>query len=100
MLRTQVNARIHAVATLVVIVAGFGFGVARGDWLWLALAIGLVWMAEAFNTALEFLADEVSMEHRERIGQAKDVAAFAVLVAAVTAAVIGALVFWPFFARV
>ena len=52
-------------------------------------------MAEALNTAVEFLADEVTLERRERIGQAKDVAAFGVLVAAVGAAAVGVLVFAP-----
>lgn len=55
----------------------------------------LVWMAEALNTAIEFLADEVSQEWRARIGQAKDVAAFGVLVSALAAATIGLLVFVP-----
>jgi diacylglycerol kinase len=57
--------------------------------------MALVWVAEAFNTALEFLADEISLEHRDRIGRAKDLGSAAVLVAALAAAVIGALVFVP-----
>ena len=59
------------------------------------LAIGLVWAMEALNTAIELLADEVSLEQRARIGRAKDVAAFAVLAAALAAVAIGLLVFWP-----
>ena len=47
------------------------------------------------NTAVELLADEVTLEQRERIGQAKDVAAFGVLAAAVAAAAVGLLVFAP-----
>jgi diacylglycerol kinase len=63
----------------------------------LVFAIGFVWVAEALNTAIEFLGDEVSQEQRERIGQAKDVGAAGVLLAAITAAIIGALVFVPHF---
>jgi diacylglycerol kinase len=54
----------------------------------------MVWMAEALNTAIEFLADEVSLERRERIGKAKDVAAGGVLITAIVAIVIATLVFW------
>ncbi|MBE2212518.1 MAG: diacylglycerol kinase [Opitutaceae bacterium] len=92
---TQANARIHAAATVAVVAAGLWLRVGADDWCWLAAATAAVWTAEAFNTALEFLADEVSLEHRERIGRAKDLAAAAVLCAAVGAAVIGALVFAP-----
>jgi len=99
LLATQANARIHAVATVGVIGAGFGLGVDAGDWCWLAAAIAAVWAAEAFNTALEFLADEVSLEHRERIGQAKDLAAAAVLCTAIGAVVIGVVVFAPYLSR-
>lgn len=59
------------------------------------LAIALVWTAEAFNTALELLADEISEEHLERLGRAKDVAAGGVLVAAIIAAIIGSIAFLP-----
>jgi diacylglycerol kinase len=54
----------------------------------------MVWVAEALNSALEFLADEVSLEKRERIGKAKDVAAGGVLIAAIVSAAVAALVFW------
>src|SRR5690349_5439301 len=80
MLKTQPNARIHLLATLAVLVAGTGWRISRGEWTIVLLACGLVWVAEALNTALEFLADEVSREHREGIKRAKDVAAFGVLV--------------------
>ncbi len=95
LLATQLNARIHLVATALVVAAGLWFSVTPGDWLALALAIGMVWAAEALNTALELLGDEITLEKRPRIGQAKDVAAFAVLVTAVVAVIVAALVFWP-----
>ena len=95
LLRTQVNAHIHLFATLVVIAAGFAFRIARGEWVLLAIAIGIVWIAEAANTAIEFLADRITREHDEQIRRAKDIAAGGVLVAAITAAVIGILVIGP-----
>ena len=95
LLRTQHNAWVHCGAAVLVVIAGSGLGISRTEWASLTVAIALVWIAEALNTAIEFLADEISKEHRQGIGKAKDVAAFGVLVAAVTAAVIGCLVFLP-----
>ena len=77
------------------LISGAVLNVTRVEWALLAAAIGLVWMAEAFNTALEFLADEVTEERRERIRMAKDAAAFGVLAAALVSALIGTLVFLP-----
>jgi diacylglycerol kinase (ATP) len=93
--RTQHNAWIHAIATIAVIGAGLWFPLTRGEWIALVFAIGLVWMAEALNTAIEFLADEVSQEKRERIGNAKDAGAAGVLIASITSAIIGLIVFVP-----
>ncbi len=94
-IRTQPNAWIHLAATIAVLVAGKLLNITRGEWLALIFAIGLVWTAEALNTALEFLADEVSLERRERLGRAKDIGAGGVLLASITAAAIGLLVFVP-----
>ncbi|MEO6739243.1 MAG: diacylglycerol kinase family protein [Chthoniobacteraceae bacterium] len=96
-LRTQPNARIHLLATVLVVAAGLAFHVTRGEWLPLGFAIGIVWIAEAVNTALEVLADRITRERDEQIGRAKDLAAGAVLLAAITAAFIGMLVLGPYF---
>ena len=95
LVRTQPNARLHLLATVLACAAGMGFGLDRTEWLWISVAIVLVWSAEAFNTALEQLADALHPEHHPAIGRAKDVAAAAVLIAAGGAAVIGMLVFIP-----
>ena len=97
-IKTEGNARVHLLATLLVMALGFGFEVTRPEWAALAAAIGLVWMAELLNTALENLCDSVEPAQSEAIGRVKDVSAAAVLVAAIAAAVIGALVFWPYIA--
>ena len=75
LLASQHNAWIHAAASLAVVIAGLVFGVSRLEWALLFLAIGMVWAAEAFNTAVEWLADVVSPQHDDRIGRAKDVSA-------------------------
>jgi diacylglycerol kinase (ATP) len=95
MLRSQPNAWLHLLATLGVCGASFFFDLSRDEWLWICVAIVMVWSAEAFNTALEQLADALHPERHPGIGRAKDVAAGAVLIAAIGAVVIGVMVFWP-----
>ena len=93
---SQHNAWIHAAATVVVGIAGVVCHVSTHDWALLVFATAMVWMAEAMNTALEFLADAVSEEKNHRIGKAKDVAAFGVLICAIAAAIVGGIVFFPY----
>jgi diacylglycerol kinase (ATP) len=95
MVASQHNAWIHAAATVVVVTAGLVVGLAASEWAWVVLAIGSVWTAEALNTAFEFLTDVASPDFHPLAEKAKDVAAGAVFLAAIGAAIIGALVFWP-----
>ena len=89
------NARIHAVATVLVIALGVALRIDTGGWCWLVAAMAMVWTAEALNTAIERLADRVTLERDPLIQQAKDLAAGAVLMAAVAAAILGLLVLGP-----
>ncbi len=98
LLRSQPNARIHGTATLAVVGCGIWLDVTPGEWCWLVLAMMAVWISEALNTALEFLADAVCPELNPQVKHAKDVAAGAVLIAALGAVVIGILVLGPYFA--
>ena len=95
LLMTQQNARIHAVATIAVIAAGIWLEISSFGWASIALAVSLVWIAEGLNTALEFLVDLVSPSHQPLAGKVKDVAAGAVLLAAIGAMIVGITVFWP-----
>jgi diacylglycerol kinase (ATP) len=95
MISCQHNAWIHAVATVIVLIAAFLLGISAADWCWIILAISIVWTAEALNTAFEFLADVASPQFHPLVRDAKDVAAGAVLVTAIGAAIIGAIIFWP-----
>jgi diacylglycerol kinase len=70
--------------------------VTPADWRWLIAAIGLVWMAETFNTAVEYVCDTVSPGYSETVKRAKDIAAGAVLICAVAAALMGAITLWPY----
>ncbi len=99
MVRCQHNAWIHAIVTILVVLAAVLLHVSAADWCWIVLAISIVWTAEALNTAFEFLADAASPEFHPLIRDAKDVAAGAVLVTAIAATVIGVIIFWPHVVR-
>lgn len=92
---TQPNAKIHAVATVVVVAAGWWLEVTGGEWCVLLLAIGLVWVAELANTAIEHLTDLISPGYQELAGRAKDSAAGAVLIAAAISIATGIIVLFP-----
>ncbi|MBI4118502.1 MAG: diacylglycerol kinase family protein [Parcubacteria group bacterium] len=92
-LKTTHNAWVHAFVSLFVVSLGFYFHITTTEWALLVLACGLVFVAEAFNTAIEIDMDLTSPEFHPYARDTKDVAAGAVLVSALVAVVIGVLVF-------
>jgi len=95
MVQREHNARIHLAASLGVIGAGLFLHVGIADWRWLVVAITMVWLAEAFNTAVENMCDHVEPAFDPAIGRVKDMAAGAVLIASLAAAAIGLLTLGP-----
>lgn len=95
LVRREPNARLHLAATLIVVASGAVCRLPGADWCRLIGAMAGVWMAEAFNTALEVLCDRVCQERDTAIGQAKDLAAGGVLIASLAAGAIGLSVFLP-----
>jgi len=96
MLRTQHNAWLHLIATVLVLVSAIALKLSATDWRWIVVAIFLVWAAEAFNTAVEYVCDMVAPDYNIVVKHAKDIAAGAVLLSAISAAIIGVLTFWPY----
>lgn len=94
--RTEHNLWIQSSIAIVVIFFGFYFQIPSNEWILIIMAIGLVLTAELFNTAIESLVNLVSPEYDKVAGFIKDVAAGAVLVAAIAAAVIGFIIFIPY----
>lgn len=97
MLKTQHNAWLHGLATIGVIVLALYCHVSASDWRWLIGAMGMVWVGETINTAVEYVCDVVSPDYNHAVKHAKDIAAGGVLIAAIAALVIGILTFWPYF---
>lgn len=93
--RFENNARVHLLATIIVIGAAFFLKVEKSEWLWLLASIALVWICETFNTAIEKLVDLVSPEYNETAGKVKDLSAGAVLIAASFSIVVALIIFLP-----
>ena len=93
----EAHAKIHLFAAVCVIAAGLIFKIERWEWCAVLLCIGGVFMAEAFNTAVEKLADRITRERNPLIGAAKDVAAGAVLLFVLASVAVGLVVFIPYF---
>jgi len=94
-LRTQRNARIHLAIAIAVILFGLALRLDAGSWAILAVTIGLVFLAELFNTALEATIDMVVEDYQPKAKLAKDVAAGAVLISAIMAVAVGLFVLGP-----
>jgi diacylglycerol kinase (ATP) len=94
-IRTQRNAWIHALATLLVAVLGLWLRLSLHDWALLVLTVATVWTAEFINTALEAVVDLASPQQHPLAKVGKDVGAAAVLIASIAAILVGLLVLGP-----
>lgn len=94
-LKSQHNAWIHTVSAISVIILGFIFKVNLVEWILLIFAISFVFVAEIFNTAIEYLANIISSDYSEKVKEIKDISAGAVLISAITSVIIGVIVFLP-----
>lgn len=92
---TEQNMRLHCVGALGVGGAAAFFRVSRAEWCVLILCVTMVMATECVNSALERLADRVSMEDHFLIRHAKDASAGGVLLVTSGAALVGAIIFLP-----
>lgn len=97
LLKKEHNAWIHCTAIGVVTIAGIYFDITSTEWCIVLLCFGMVLAAEGFNTAIERLVNLVSPDFHPVAGDVKDVAAGAVLICAIAAAIIGIIIFFPYF---
>lgn len=94
---TEHSVMVQSSIGILMVVAGFYFGISREEWMFQTLAIGLVLAVEGLNTAVEKIADFIHPEYHEKIGFIKDIAAGAVFFAAMTAIAIGLFIYVPKF---
>lgn len=93
--RTQLNFRVHLVATIIAVFLGYVLHISAIEWIWIIACIALVLTAELINTAIEILTDMVSPEFNPKAGHVKDAAAGAVLITAIFALITGLIIFLP-----
>jgi len=94
-LRTQRNAWIHSLIATIVFLLGLWLKLSLQDWALIILTAGFVFSAEFINTAIEAVVDLATAEHHPLAKIGKDVGAAAVLVAALTAILVGLLILGP-----
>jgi diacylglycerol kinase len=98
-LHSEPHARIHAVATVLVTALGAYCRLTGPEWIAIVIVTGMVWITEMLNTIIEKMMDHLSPDYHLRVKWIKDVAAGAVLVAAVVALITGAVIFLPYFIK-
>ena len=95
LIKSEPNARIHALATMFAVTAGFVLKISKAEWCVIVIVIALVWAAEGFNTVIEKLVDHLFPGYHETARMTKDISAGAVLVCAVAAFICGLIIFLP-----
>lgn len=90
------NARIHLVVFFLALILGLTFNINSIEWCFILSLSGLVLGLEAFNSALETTLNHLHPGRHHRVGQAKDLAAAAVLIAAIFALSVGVIIFTPY----
>lgn len=95
LLTTEHSIMVQFSLGILVTIAGFYFEISKTEWMFQTFAVGLVLSIEGINTATEKIADFIHPEFHEKIGFIKDIAAGAVLFAAITALIIGAIIYIP-----
>lgn len=95
LLKTEASIQVQAGIAIIMTVAGFYFEISTTEWMLQIFAIGLIMSIEGINTAVEEIADFVHPDFHNKIGFIKDVAAGAVFFAAITAVIIGCIIYIP-----
>ena len=97
LIRHEPSVQVQFAIAVIVTIAGLLFDITRTEWLFQWLAIGLVMGVEGVNTAVEKIADFIHPDYHVKIGLIKDVSAGAVTFAAIAAAIMGFIIYVPYF---
>ena len=97
LITTEHSVMVQFFIGIIMTIIGFFMHITTTEWLFQTLAIGLVMSVEGINTAVEKIADFIHPNYHERIGFIKDIAAGAVFFAALTAILIGLIIYVPKF---
>ncbi|WP_109300140.1 diacylglycerol kinase [Aquimarina sp. AU474] len=97
LLKTEPSIQVQATIAVIMTALGFYFEISSVEWILQIFAIGLIMSVEGVNTAIEAIADFIHPDFHDKIGFIKDVAAGAVFIGAVTAIIIGLIIYIPYF---
>lgn len=97
LLCNEASIQVQAIIGVLMTIAGFYFEISNTEWMFQIISIGLVMSLEGMNTAAEEIADFIHPEFHTKIGFIKDIAAGAVFFAALTAVIIGCIIYIPKF---
>lgn len=97
LITTEHSVMVQTSLGVILTITGFVVGISQTEWLFQTFAIGLVLSIEGLNTAIEKVADFIHPDYHERIGFIKDIAAGSVFFAAITAIIIGLIIYVPHF---
>ncbi|QNJ99050.1 diacylglycerol kinase [Constantimarinum furrinae] len=97
LIRNEASIQVQVFIGIIMTIAGFYFDISTTEWIMQCFAIGLILSVEGLNTAAEEIANFVHPDFHNKIGYIKDVAAGAVFFAAVTAVIIGLIIYLPKF---
>ena len=95
--KDEPNARIHLVASILIVLVGLSLNLDEVEWLWISMAIAAVFITELINTSIENLADAITLERNNKIKKAKDMCAAAVLLSALFSILVAAIILVPKF---
>lgn len=95
-LKEEPNLKFHFLAGILVILLSIFLNISKQDWVVIILVIGLVISVELTNTAIEAVVDHLIQTNHPGAKLAKDISAGAVLISALTAAIVGVLIFLPY----
>ncbi len=96
-MKKEFHLKLHFMALLIVLNLGFYFHITQTEWLAVILCSALVIGLELINSSIEALCDVIMPTQNAKIKYIKDVAAAAVLMAAIASVFVGYLIFWPHF---
>ncbi len=96
LIKTEPSIQVQIGISVIMTIVGFYFNLTPTEWMFQIFAIGLVLCTEGLNSAIEGIADFIHPDFHSKIGYIKDVAAGAVLFAAITAIIIAALIYIPY----
>ncbi|PQJ18543.1 MULTISPECIES: diacylglycerol kinase [Nonlabens] len=93
---SEPSIQVQAIIGVVMTIAGFVFNITRLEWMIQCMCIGGIMSLEGLNTAIEGIADFIHPEFHEKIGRIKDIAAGAVFITAITASIVGLIIYIPY----